>query len=112
MTPSTHIHVPGPPDQPVRASAELDETDETVKVQFTVIGGHVAPGERRKVLEEVFALPQLADRRHLRASLPLGDVELLQGVHEHCSHVHTRAAGATCLVDAVVVADDHRPVVE
>jgi hypothetical protein len=37
--------------------------------------------------------------RTLLATLPIGDVDLLDGVAQHCINVHTRAAGCSCLVD-------------
>jgi hypothetical protein len=39
-----------------------------------------------------------ADR--LLATMPLGDTEMLDRVRQRCDDVHTRAAGATKLVDA------------
>jgi hypothetical protein len=38
----------------------------------------------------------------LSATLPLGDVDLLNGVACHCVNVHTRAAGCSCLLDGTL----------
>jgi hypothetical protein len=36
----------------------------------------------------------------VRATIPLGDCDLLAGLTRHLTDVRTRAAGATCLIDA------------
>jgi hypothetical protein len=59
---------------------------------------------RRRLLDAVFEVPAVRESRVLRASIPLGDVDLLNGMRAHCAQVDTRAAGSTCLVDAVVAA--------
>jgi hypothetical protein len=43
--------------------------------------------------------------------LPLGDVDLLNGLQAQCAAVSTRAARATCLVDTIVETrgKDERP---
>jgi hypothetical protein len=45
-------------------------------------------------------LPELQGGTHLEATVPLGDAESLQRLRERTSHMTTRAAGASALIDA------------
>jgi hypothetical protein len=47
----------------------------------------------------VFDLDVMHTPTTLLATLPLGDVDLLDRVAQHCVDLHTRAAGGSCLVD-------------
>jgi hypothetical protein len=47
----------------------------------------------------VFALSFTHTPATLLATLPLGDVDLLDGVAQHCADIAIRAAGGSCLVD-------------
>lgn len=82
------------------AQATVSSGEGTVEITFYVCGGHVAPGVRRNVVAEVFALPELRRSWQFHASLPLGDTELLAELRRRCPSLSTRAAGATCLVEA------------
>jgi hypothetical protein len=71
-----------------------------VDIQFHIRGGHVTPAARAGLVEAVLDLPQVRRHRALRASVPIGDAELIEQLRRRCSRVHTRAAGSTCLIDA------------
>jgi hypothetical protein len=79
----------------------------TTRVRLHVAGGHQPIGLREQLLDAVFDLPvcaPLADGpRRLEASLPIGDTALLTGIRSRCDSLSVRAAGASCLADAVLV---------
>lgn len=88
------------------ALAEVVADELCVRVSFHVRGGHLPPGVRPALVEQVFALPDVGDQDTLQAAVPLGDTELLQALRGRCSSMRTRAAGSTCLVDGVLA---HEP---
>jgi hypothetical protein len=72
------------------AEAEIDLADgATARASMHVEAGHIPPGT-----------PEVAARQHVEVSLPLGDSEILERIRERCEETETRAAGATCLVEA------------
>lgn len=79
-----------------------------VQLRFRIDHGHLPMQVRRRLIDAVFDLPVLQAQRPIQASIPLGDTELLAALRSHCAKVDTRAAGATCLVDAVVGEPDDR----
>jgi hypothetical protein len=83
------------------AAADIVDDGSVVRLGFRVDGGHLPVHVRRELVDAVFELPELRTRRPVQASIPLGDVELLAGLRTHCADVDTRAAGSTCLVEAV-----------
>jgi hypothetical protein len=83
------------------AGAELRALpDRTVRAALHVESGHLPPGTRARLVDAVLAAPELAGARHLVASAPLGDSELLERVRERCAHVRTHAAGSTTILEA------------
>jgi hypothetical protein len=86
------------------ATVADDDGGAAVRVSFSIDHGHLPMQVRRRLLDAVFEVPAVRESRVLRASIPLGDVDLLNGMRAHCAQVDTRAAGSTCLVDAVVAA--------
>ena len=83
------------------AAADIVDDGTVVLLRFRVDGGHLPVHVRYQLMQAVFDMPVLQTRRTVQASLPLGDVDLLAGLRTHCAEVDTRAAGSTCLVDAV-----------
>lgn len=73
-----------------------------VQVTFHVDSGHLPPDTRRHLVESVFGLSELSRGLALRASVPIGDAELLEALREHCDVMTTHPAGSTCLIDAVL----------
>ena len=92
--------------QPV-ATADIFEDSLGIQVRFNIEHGHLPMQVRRQLVDAVFDLPTMRTIRTVRASIPLGDVDLLNGLRSHCARIDTRAAGSTCLVDAVV--EDQSP---
>lgn len=83
------------------AAARLYEHGHVVELQFVVTGTPPA-ALRQRLIDQVFARPEMRAPRPMQASLPLGDADLLDGLRRHCTTWHSRAAGATCLVDATL----------
>ena len=83
----------------VQATVSLGEPDE-VLVAVEVTAGHIPVTARRELVDAIFALPEVRRRHRLRAAVPVGDWELLDAFAHHFPAISTRAAGATCLVDA------------
>lgn len=84
------------------ASADVRDEGPVVQLRFDVDHGHLPVQVRPLLVDAAFDLPVLKEARPVQATVPLGDAELLAGLRRHCAHVDTRAAGATCLVDAAV----------
>jgi hypothetical protein len=85
------------------AYADVRPTCSTVELSIDVAMGNAAPRLRRRLIDAVFDLDVMRTPRTLLATLPLGDVDLLDDVAQHCVNVHTRAAGHSCLVDGRLV---------
>lgn len=83
------------------ASAEIDLADRsTVRASMHIEAGHIPPGTRARLVDAVLDTPEVAARRHVQVTLPLGDSEILQRIRERCDETEARAAGTTCLVEA------------
>ena len=81
------------------AVAEVRVGANTVDVRFSAPAGHLPADARSSLVAAVFALPDLHTHRRLRATVPLGDAELLLQVRRRCPEARARAAGASCLLD-------------
>lgn len=93
------IHIT--PDGGVAATITVADADaDEVLVAVEIDAGHVPLTARDELVEAIFAHPVVQHSRRIRATVPLGDSELLEAFNRHCPDVRTRAAGATCLVDA------------
>jgi hypothetical protein len=83
------------------AEAEIDVADGlTARASMRVEAGHIPPGTGTRLVDAVFDSPEVAARQHVKVSLPLGGTEILERIRERCDETETRAAGASCLVDA------------
>jgi hypothetical protein len=85
------------------AYADVRPTCSSVELSIDVATGNPSPRLRRRLIDAVFGLDVMRTPRTLLATLPLGDVDLLDDVAQHCVTVHTRAAGHSCLVDGRLV---------
>jgi len=85
------------------AGADIDVVDSSVaRASLYVEAGHLPPGTRTRLVDAVFDSPQIGMRQYLQVVLPLGDSEMLDRVRERCDAGEARAAGSTCLFDAVL----------
>ena len=81
------------------AYADVRPTCSSVELSIDVATGNPSPRLRRRLIDAVFDLDIMCAPRTILAALPLGDVDLLDCVAQHCASVHTRSAGCSCLVD-------------
>ena len=81
------------------AFADIRPTSSSIEISIDVGAGNPSRRLRSHLLDAVFDLDVMHTTSVLLATLPLGDVDLLDGVAQHCAGVHTRAAGHSCLVD-------------
>lgn len=87
------------------ASAEVTTSpgpEGTAQASLHAMSGHVAPGNRARLVDAVMDLPEVQESAHLAAAVPLGDSESLQRLRERTQDVTTRPAGSTAIVDADV----------
>ena len=61
--------------------------------------GHHDPESRREVVDTVFDDPRISGADHVSVSVPRGDTEALDEVRSRLEDEHTRAAGATVIVE-------------
>ena len=93
------------------ATAEVHRTDVAglVHTDLHVESGHLPAGTRARLVDAVLAHPDVDHAERLLATMPLGDVEMLERVRERCEQVRAHAAGATKLVEARVAPRVPRP---
>ena len=90
-------------DGPYRvACADIRPTATGVDLDLEVAAGHHSPHVPGRLIDAVFDIDVMKTARTLSVTLPLGDVDLLNGVARHCVNVHTRAAGCSCLLDGTL----------
>ncbi len=83
------------------ATAEVHRSDVAglVHTDLHVESGHLPAGTRARLVDAVLAHPDVDHAERLLATMPLGDVEMLERVRERCAQVRAPAAGATKLVE-------------
>jgi len=83
------------------AVATIDIIDlDVVRASLHVNPGHLPPGTRARLVDAVLDDPDVACRRRVQFTLPLGDTEILDRLRERGVLTTFRAAGSTCLVEA------------
>jgi hypothetical protein len=84
------------------ATAEMHPADGTgvLHSDLHAESGQLPAGTRARLVDAVLDSSDAVDADHLRATMPLGDTEMLERVRERCDDVETRAVGATKIVDA------------
>ena len=81
------------------AYADIRPSYSSVELSIDIAPGNPSPRLRRRLIDAVFDLDIMCTPRTILAALPLGDVDLLDCVAQHCASLHTRSAGCSCLVD-------------
>lgn len=77
--------------------------DDVLLIDFTVAHGHLPAAIRRDLVERAFRLPEFnLTHQRVLVVIPLGDVDLLQDLQARLCDARTRAAGATCLIEATI----------
>jgi hypothetical protein len=98
-----HQHLDVDHDGHVVCSADVtaeSNAQPSVNVSLHSEAGHIPPGSRRRLVDEVLALPLMEHRTRLAATVPRGDSESLHRLQERCDNFTTHMAGATVIVDA------------
>jgi hypothetical protein len=88
----------------VAGDAVIAPHGDVVDIRFCVASGHWPMGMREALLDAVFGVHDVQESSQLSAAIPLGDVQLLEGLSARCGCVRTRAAGSTCLLDGHLIA--------
>jgi hypothetical protein len=109
--PGTTRHVEIDDGGQLVAAADVESLDRpgVVRASLHVEPGHLPSGTRTRLVDAVLDLPEVRDGEHLEAAMPLGDAELLERMRARCDEVQTRAAGASCLVNADLPPDAGPP---
>jgi len=81
------------------AYADVRPSSSSVELSIDIAPGNPSPRLRRRLIDAVFDLDIMCTPRTIMAALPLGDVDLLDCVAQHCASVETRSAGCSCLVN-------------
>lgn len=81
------------------AFADIRPSSSVIELSIDIAAGYPSPRVRSQLIDAVFHLDVMHNPVTLLATLPLGDVDLLDNVALHCVDIHTRAAGGSCLVD-------------
>jgi hypothetical protein len=74
----------------------------TAYVSLRAAPGHITPGRRANLVDALMDLPEVRASSRLQATVPLGDVELLERLRERTQDPVTRPAGSTALLDATI----------
>ena len=84
----------------ILAEATISAPDEAsgARAEITVAPGHLPVGTRQKMADAVHEMVCDDNARHLTASVPKGDAELVDGIRGHLSDVDLRAAGASTII--------------
>jgi len=88
------------------ATAEVHGTDRpgVVHTDLHVESGPLPPHTRTRLVDAVLEHPDVHAADHLVATMPTGDIEMLERVRERCEDVEAHSAGATKIVDARLTA--------
>ena len=83
------------------AAADIEIVDPSMaRASLHLESGQLPSGTRQRLVDAVLDAPEVSSRKHVQVALPLGESEILDRIHERCDTSDTRAAGATCLVQA------------
>jgi quinol monooxygenase YgiN len=90
------------------AAAEVTTRDdgETARASLHAQAGHISPGVRASLVDDLMDTPEVRHSRRLEATVPLGDGESLERLRERTDEVDTRPAGSTALFDATIPRPD------
>ena len=77
-----------------------------VRADLQVEAGPLPVGSGAELVDAVLDLPASREGSTLEVTLSMGDTEPLDRLRERCETVETRSAGASCLVDATLPAEE------
>jgi hypothetical protein len=88
------------------ADVTVDNSELLVRVSLHSESGHMPPGSRSELVDDILALPDVQHASRLAAAVPRGDSESLHRLQERCTYITTHMAGATVIVDADLTTDN------
>ena len=84
------------------ATISSPDDDDCARAEVTVAPGHLPLGTRQKMADAVHEAACDDNADHLTATVPKGDVELVDGIRDHLSEVELRSAGASSIIQGDV----------
>src|SRR4051794_25954652 len=84
------------------ADVELPEGSPAARAALHVEPGHHKPGTSSRLVDAVLETKEVREAGRLVASVPKGDGEAIEHVHERIPTATTRSAGASVIVEAEV----------
>ena len=84
------------------ATISAPDADNCARAEVTVAPGHHPVGTRQQMADAVHEAVCNDNARHLTASVPKGDAELVNGIRDHLSDVELRVAGASSIIQGDV----------
>lgn len=81
-----------------QATVSAADDEGAARAQVHMAAGQLPVGTRQKVADAVHEAVVQEHATHLTATVPCGDVELVEGIGQHLEHVELRAAGATSII--------------
>jgi hypothetical protein len=82
------------------ASADIEVVEEAARASLRVEAGHLPAGTRERLVDAVLASPEVKASHQIKATIPIGDTDMLHRIRERCDTTESRAAGASCLINA------------
>jgi hypothetical protein len=84
------------------ASADIEVLEKATRMSLRVEAGHVPAGTRERLVDAVLDSAEVSASRQIEAAIPIGDTDMLHRIQERCDATQSRAAGASCLIDAEI----------
>ncbi|HEV7203808.1 MAG TPA: hypothetical protein VGN18_04315 [Jatrophihabitans sp.] len=100
IAPRTEVRVSGRVVAWSSAKVVLDPAGDTLDVRIECTGGDQPPWARRLLVHDLLNRAQHAGISRVTLACPLGDVEIIDALNDHCQPVVARSAGTTCIVEA------------
>ena len=94
---SQHLTVHDAGHVVAEATVTSDADRQAVDADLHVEAGHLPAGIRRQLVDAVLDHAAAEPGTELNVTLPAGDSEILDRLHERVDDLQTRPAGASCL---------------
>lgn len=91
------------------ASADIEVVEKAARTSLRVEAGHVPVGTRERLVDAVLDSPEVNASHQIKAAIPIGDTEMLHRIQERCDATESRAAGASCLIEAEITNTNTAP---
>ena len=104
--PSSHIELDDNGSVVAFADVERPEGSEAARATLHVEGGHRPPGTGARLVDAVLDTQEVREAGAVVASVPKGESEAIEKVHERMPEATTRPAGATVIVEGQLPPED------